>query len=253
MEIKGKYFLVTGAASGLGLATAKRLLAGGAHVLLSDVSADIGRTLETLGPNAKGLQGDVRSEVDMERAIEAASGDAGLHGVIHCAGVAETEFLLDAEGNPASLVNYQRIIDINLVGTFNVLRLAAARMRNNPVFGSDNERGVIVTVASVCAFDGGAGQVGYGASKAGVVGMTLPAARELGNHGIRVVTVAPGPFATAMLADKPSDRLQASAQATPFPRRLGQAEDFALLAEQIIVNVMLNGETIRLDGGIRLR
>jgi NAD(P)-dependent dehydrogenase (short-subunit alcohol dehydrogenase family) len=253
MDIHDKYFLVTGAASGLGLATAKRLLAAGAHVLLSDAHPNIGQMAEALGPNAKGLQGDVRSETDMRQAIDAAAGIDGLHGVIHCAGIAETEFLLDADGIPANLANYQRIIDINLVGTFNVLRLAAARMRSNPVFGADNERGVIVTVASVCAFDAGAGQVGYGASKAGVVGMTLPAARELGNHGIRVVSVAPGPFATAMLAGKPSDRLEASAQATPFPRRLGQAEDFASLAEQIIINVMLNGETIRLDGGIRLR
>jgi NAD(P)-dependent dehydrogenase (short-subunit alcohol dehydrogenase family) len=253
MNIAGNNFLVTGAASGMGLATAQRLLAAGANVALVDLDPTLNRTVQGLGDKAIAFQGNVSSESDMRKAVELAARGGGLHGVVHCAGVADTDRILDSDGQPADLDRYRRVLDINLVGTFNVLRLAAAAMRQNCPQGDDGERGIIINVSSICAYDGGAGTCGYAASKAGVVGMTLPAARELGDYGIRVMSVAPGTFATAMLADKPADRVQASAQATPFPRRLGRAEDFAVLAEQIIVNVMFNGEDIRLDGGLRLR
>lgn len=253
MQIAGRNFLVTGAASGMGLATAERLLAAGANVTLVDQNPTLSQTVEGLGDKALAFTGNVSSESDMRTAVEMAARGGELHGVVHCAGVADLDRLLDDDGQPASLDRYRRVLDINLVGTFNVMRLAAAVMRKNLPQGNDGERGVIINVSSICAYEGTVGTCGYAASKAGVIGMTLPAARELGDHGIRVMSIAPGTFGTPMLADKVADRVQASAQATPFPRRLGQAEDFALLAEQIIVNVMFNGEDIRLDGGLRLR
>ena len=253
MEINNNYFLVTGAGSGLGFATAQRLLEAGANVVMTDRNSDIRRIAEQLGERAVGLQGDVASENDMQKAVALATGPNGLHGVVHCAGIAYTENILGSDGKPAGLDNYRNVLETNLVGTFNVIRLAAAAMHDNHPDEANGERGVIITVSSICAFDGGAGTCAYAASKAGVAAMVLPAARELGAHGIRLMSVAPGPFGTAMLADKPVERVQASVQIAAFPKRLGNAAEFASLVEHIIRNVMLNAETIRLDGGVRLR
>jgi NAD(P)-dependent dehydrogenase (short-subunit alcohol dehydrogenase family) len=180
------------------------------------------------------------------------SGGRGLAGVVHCAGVVSVAKLVDREGNPADLDAYARTININLVGTFNVMRLAAAAMAKNAP-GEEGERGVIINTASIAAMDGQVGQCAYSASKAGVVGMSLPAARELSRHGVRVMAIAPGVFETPMMSEIPDEAAQALAAAVPFPKRLGRPEEFARLAEQIITNVMLNGEVIRLDGGIRMQ
>ncbi|MBV7477638.1 SDR family NAD(P)-dependent oxidoreductase [Pseudomonas sp. PDM31] len=253
MQIAGRNFLVTGAASGMGLATAQTLLAAGANVTLVDQNPTLNQIVEGLGARALAFKADVSSESDMRAAVDLAAQGGELHGVVHCAGIADLDRLVDDDGQPASLDRYRRVLDINLVGTFNVMRLAAALMRKNLPQGADGERGVIINVSSIAAYDGTVGTCGYAASKGGVIAMTLPAARELGDYGIRVMSIAPGTFGTPMLAGMVADRVQASAQATPFPRRLGQAEDFALLAEQVIVNVMFNGADIRLDGGLRLR
>lgn len=253
MDIKNNNFLVTGAASGLGFATAKRLITAGARVVMSDANASVTARADELGPQAVAHCGDVTRGEDVQQAIDLAVSLGGLHGLVHCAGVAWVEPLLDAEGNPVGIEHFQRVFDINLMGTVNVMRLAAAVMRKNVPFGPESERGVILTVSSITAFDGGASQCAYGASKAAVAGLTLPASRELGQYGIRVMCVAPGPAETPMLANAPRERLDAARAMTPFPHRLVQADDFARLAEQILENVMLNGEVIRLDGGIRLR
>ncbi|WP_355662135.1 SDR family NAD(P)-dependent oxidoreductase [Halomonas salifodinae] len=255
MQIQDQTFLITGAASGLGAATAERLVAAGGRVLLSDLSDKVESQAEALGASARALRGDVTSAADMQAAIDAAielSEGRGLAGVIHCAGVVSVAKLVDREGNPADLDAYARTIQINLVGSFNVMRLAAAAMtRNAP--GEDGERGVIINTASIAAFDGQVGQCAYSASKAGVVGMSLPAARELSRHGIRVMAIAPGVFETPMMSDIPEDAVAALSAAVPFPKRLGKPDEFARLAEQIITNTMLNGEVIRLDGGIRMQ
>ncbi|QJQ94912.1 MULTISPECIES: SDR family NAD(P)-dependent oxidoreductase [Halomonadaceae] len=252
MQLQDNTFLITGAASGLGAATAERLIAGGARVMLSDLSDKIEALAERLGAGAVAVRGDVTSEADMQAAMDQAVALGGFSGVVHCAGVVSVAKLLDREGNPADLVAFARTIEINLVGTFNVLRLAAAAMVANPP-GEDDERGVIVTTASVAAFDGQVGQAAYSGSKAGVVGMTLPLARELSRHGIRVMSIAPGVFETPMMGDLPEKAVAALSAAVPFPKRLGKPQEFALLAEQIIINPMLNGEVIRLDGGIRMQ
>ncbi|WP_431023727.1 SDR family NAD(P)-dependent oxidoreductase [Halomonas sp. H5] len=255
MQIQDQTFLITGAASGLGAATAERLVAAGGRVLLSDLSDRVEAQARALGEAARALCGDVTSEADMQAAIDAAielGEGRGLAGVIHCAGVVSVAKLVDREGNPADLEAYARTIRINLVGSFNVMRLAAAAMtRNAP--GEDGERGVIINTASVAAFDGQVGQCAYSASKAGVVGMSLPAARELSRHGIRVMAIAPGVFETPMMSDIPEEAVAALSAAVPFPKRLGKPDEFARLAEQIVTNSMLNGEVIRLDGGIRMQ
>ncbi len=189
----------------------------------------------------------------MQSAVDLAVAQGGLHGVVHCAGVVSVAKLLDRDGKPADLDAFARTVQINLVGTFNVLRLAAAAMARNEPEGEDGERGVIIDTASIAAFDGQVGQAAYSASKAGVAGMTLPLARELSRYGIRVMTIAPGVFETPMMAGIPDDAVAALASAVPFPKRLGRATEFAALAEQIVTNAMLNGETIRLDGGIRMQ
>lgn len=254
MQVKNNTFLITGAASGLGEATAERLVTSGARVVLCDLNENALRALAgRLGDGAKALPGDVTSAEDMQAAVDEAVAIGGeLHGVVHCAGVVSVAKLLDREGNPADMEAYARTVRINLVGTFNVMRLAAAAMaRNTP--GEDGERGVIVTTASIAAFDGQVGQAAYSASKAGVVGMTLPLARELSRHGIRVMSIAPGVFETPMMGDIPEDAVASLSALVPFPKRLGRPEEFARLAEQIVTNVMLNGEVIRLDGGIRMQ
>lgn len=255
MQVKDNTFLITGAASGLGAATAERLVAAGGRVVLCDLSDAVETHARQLGDDARALRGDITSGEDIQAAIDAAldlSEGCGLAGVIHCAGVVSVAKLVDRQGNPADLEAYARTIQINLVGTFNVMRLAAAAMAGNAP-GEEGERGVIVNTASIAAFDGQVGQCAYSASKAGVVGMSLPAARELSRHGIRVMAIAPGVFETPMMADIPEEAVAALSAAVPFPKRLGRADEFARLAEQIIVNPMLNGEVIRLDGGIRMQ
>lgn len=255
MHVKDNTFLITGAASGLGAATAERLVAGGGRVVLCDLSDAVEAHAETLGEAARAVRGDVTSGDDIQAAVDAAvalSEGRGLAGVVHCAGVVSVGKLVDREGNPADLEAYQRTLQINLVGTFNVMRLAAAAMAKN-VPGEDGERGVIINTASIAAFDGQVGQCAYSASKAGVVGMSLPAARELSRHGVRVMAIAPGVFETPMMSEIPDEAAQALAAAVPFPKRLGKPAEFARLAEQIVTNPMLNGEVIRLDGGIRMQ
>ncbi|WP_249977231.1 SDR family NAD(P)-dependent oxidoreductase [Vreelandella olivaria] len=255
MQVKDRTFLITGAASGLGAATAERLIAAGACVVLCDLSDGMNTQADQLGERANACMADITSSEQMQQAIDVAvkmGGDSGLSGVIHCAGVVSVAKLVDREGRPADLESYARTININLVGTFNVMRLAAAAMaKNTPE--SSGERGVIINTASIAAFDGQVGQCAYSASKAGVVGMSLPAARELSRHAIRVMAIAPGVFETPMMSEIPDEAAQALAAAVPYPKRLGKPDEFAQLAEQIIINPMLNGEVIRLDGGIRMQ
>ncbi|BCA91438.1 MULTISPECIES: SDR family NAD(P)-dependent oxidoreductase [Halomonadaceae] len=255
MQVKDRTFLITGAASGLGAATAERLVNAGANIVLCDMSDRVLNLAEQLGAQAKACVADITSAADVQQAVNTAvalGGESGLSGVVHCAGVVSVAKLVDREGNPADLDSYARTVNINLVGTFNVMRLAAAAMAKNPP-GDSGERGVIINTASIAAFDGQVGQCAYSASKAGVVGMSLPAARELSRHAIRVMAIAPGVFETPMMSEIPDEAAQALAAAVPFPKRLGKPEEFALLAEQIITNSMLNGEVIRLDGGIRMQ
>ncbi|MGC3874251.1 SDR family NAD(P)-dependent oxidoreductase [Halomonas sp. GXIMD04776] len=253
MQLQDRNFLITGAASGLGAATAERLVAGGAKVVLCDLSDTVEAIASRLGDSAIACQGDITSPEDMQTAVDHALNLGGLHGVVHCAGVVSVAKLLDREGNPADLDAFAKTIHINLVGTFNVLRLAAAAMARNSPEGDDGERGVIIDTASIAAFDGQVGQAAYSASKAGVAGMTLPLARELSRQGIRVMTIAPGVFETPMMSGIPEDAVAALSAAVPFPKRLGKAAEYAALAEQIVTNTMLNGEVIRLDGGIRMQ
>ncbi|HSP57279.1 MAG TPA: SDR family NAD(P)-dependent oxidoreductase, partial [Halomonas sp.] len=205
MQVKNHTFLITGAASGLGAATAERLIAAGGRVVLCDLDAAVEAQARRLGDAATAIRADVTSGEDVQAAIDAAMALAdgrGLAGVVHCAGVVSVAKLVDREGNPADLDAYARTVQINLVGTFNVMRLAAAAMAGNAP-GEDGERGVIINTASVAAFDGQVGQCAYSASKAGVVGMSLPAARELSRHGVRVMAIAPGVFETPMMQDIP--------------------------------------------------
>ncbi|WP_081138404.1 SDR family NAD(P)-dependent oxidoreductase [Halomonas sp. BC2] len=255
MQVKDRTFLITGAASGLGAATAARLVKAGGKVVLCDMSDRVADLAEQWGAQAHACIADITSADDMQEAVNKAvalGGESGLSGVVHCAGVVSVAKLVDRQGNPADLESYARTIQINLVGTFNVMRLAAATMASNPP-DEGGERGVIINTASIAAFDGQVGQCAYSASKAGVVGMSLPAARELSRHAIRVMAIAPGVFETPMMSEIPDEAAQALAAAVPFPKRLGKPDEFALLAEQIITNPMLNGEVIRLDGGIRMQ
>ena len=250
MELNGRVSLVTGGASGLGLATARRLLAGGASVVIADRASSAGADVAAeLGPKARFAATDVRDETQVQAAVDAASELGGLDIVVNCAGVANAKRVVGKEG-AFPLADFQRVIDINLVGTFNVIRLAAERMIASPVDGE--ERGVIVTTASVAAFDGQIGQAAYSASKAGVAGMTLPIARDLAQHRIRVVSIAPGLFHTPMFDSLPPDAIASLGSQTPHPARLGRPEEYAALVQHIVENAMLNGETIRLDGAIRM-
>jgi NAD(P)-dependent dehydrogenase (short-subunit alcohol dehydrogenase family) len=253
MHIQDKVFLITGGGSGLGAATAKTLVEAGARVLLADVNAEAGaaRVAELGEGRARFVRTDVTSEADGRAAVEAALESFGaLHGLANCAGVAPAEKVLGRNG-PHGLDSFARAININLVGSFNMLRLAAEAMaRNEPDAGG--ERGVIVNTASVAAFDGQIGQAAYAASKAGVVGMTLPIARELARHGIRVMTIAPGIFETPMMAGMPQEVRDSLGASVPFPPRLGRPDEFAALVRHIVENSMLNGEVIRLDGAIRM-
>jgi NAD(P)-dependent dehydrogenase (short-subunit alcohol dehydrogenase family) len=249
VEAQGRTFLVTGGGSGLGAATARELAGAGGSIVLADVDTEHGEEVaRELGGTARFVETDVTDEAAVAAALDAAAGE--LHGVVNCAGIGWAERVVGREG-PHDLERFARVIQVNLIGTFNVIRLAAARMTQNEPTGS-GERGVIVNTASVAAFDGQIGQVAYSASKAGVHGITLPIARELGRFGIRVCTIAPGIFDTPMMA-RASDEVRESLHAqVPWPPRFGQPEEYAALVRHIVENEMLNGETIRLDGGIRM-
>jgi NAD(P)-dependent dehydrogenase (short-subunit alcohol dehydrogenase family) len=250
MEIFGSGALVVGGASGLGEATARRLAELGAVLTIADVNAEKGQAIaDELG--AAFVAVDVRQEEQVQAAVDrAAEADGGLRIAITCAGTGWAQKTANSKG-PHPLQPFEIIIGINLIGTFNVLRLAAATMIGNEP-RADGERGVLVNTASVAAFDGQIGQVAYSASKSGVVGMTLPVARDLAQYGIRVNTIAPGLFDTQLLAALPEEARESLGKTIPFPPRLGRPAEYALLAEQIVVNPMLNGETIRLDGAIRM-
>ena len=252
MTIDGKAAMITGGASGLGAATARALAAAGGKVALVDLNAELGRSLAaTLGAAARYIQADVADARSMEAAVRGTAQAFGrLDVLVNCAGIGGASRVLGKEG-PVSLEWFTRIINVNLVGTFNASRLAAAAMaRNDP--GPDGERGVIINTASAAAFEGQIGQVAYSASKGGIVGMTLPLARDLARHGIRVVTIAPGVFDTPLLGRLPEDARSALCASVPFPQRLGQPEEYARLALHIIENPYLNGEVIRLDGALRM-
>jgi NAD(P)-dependent dehydrogenase (short-subunit alcohol dehydrogenase family) len=252
MEIQGRTFLVSGGASGLGGATSRLLAVSGANVVIADINKEKGEALaKELGANARFVEMNVTDEASVKQAVATTVSSFGaLHGAINCAGIGVAEKTVGKDG-PHSLASFKRVIEVNLIGTFNVIRLAAAQMAGqepNP----GGERGVIVNTASIAAFDGQIGQAAYSASKGGIVGMTLPIARDLARSGIRVVTIAPGIFDTPLLGALPEEvRLALGAQ-VPFPPRLGQPAEFAALAKHIIENAMLNGEVIRLDGALRM-
>lgn len=251
MKIADKVFVVTGAASGLGAATARMFVERGARVVLADLNPAGASVAAELGERAVFQATDVTREDDGQRAVAAAQEKfGGLHGLVNCAGVAPSERVLGRNG-PHALETFTRAITINLIGSFNMLRLAAAAMSNNEPL-ADGERGVIINTASVAAYEGQIGQVAYAASKAGVVGMTLPAARELARIGVRVMTIAPGIFMTPMMSGFSPAVQESLAQSVPFPARLGQPEEFAQLVACICELSMLNGETIRLDGALRM-
>jgi NAD(P)-dependent dehydrogenase (short-subunit alcohol dehydrogenase family) len=252
MQVADHTFLVSGGSSGLGAACVRTLASAGGRVLIADVNQAGGESLAgELGGRARFVRTDVTDEVSVQNAVATAlSAFGGLHGAVLCAGIGLAERLLGKTG-PHSLAAFTKVINVNLIGTFNVIRLAAAAMSQGaPTAGG--ERGVIVTTASVAAFDGQIGQVAYSASKGGVVAMTLPIARELARFGIRVMTIAPGIFDTPLLAGLPEPARQSLAQQVPFPPRLGRPDEYAALVRHIIENEMLNGEVIRLDGAMRM-
>jgi NAD(P)-dependent dehydrogenase (short-subunit alcohol dehydrogenase family) len=252
MQIEGAAAVVTGGASGLGEATVRRLHARGAKVVIADRDEARGSALAAeLGEAVRFAKTDVTSELEVQAAVELAQSLAELRIAVSCAGIGWAQRTVNKEGIPHDLQFFTSVIGVNLIGTFNVLRLAAAAMsKNQPL--ADAERGVIVNTASIAAFDGQVGQIAYAASKAGVVGMTLPAARDLAKSGIRVLTIAPGTFQTPMLALLPEEQRQALAANIPFPTRLGEPDDFARLAIAMVENPYLNGETVRLDGALRM-
>ena len=252
MEIRDRVVLVTGAGSGLGGAVARMVVEGGGKVVLLDVNAEAGAALAAeLGTAALFHRTDVTSDAEGQAAIAAALGNFGrVDALVNCAGIAPGERIVGRDG-PHALDSFARTISINLIGTFNMLRLAATAMVGNDP-GPDGERGVIVNTASIAGIEGQIGQAAYAASKGGVIALTLPAARELARSGIRVLTIAPGIFATPMMAGLPQDVQDSLGAAVPFPSRLGQAAEYAALVRHIFENRMLNGEVIRLDGALRM-
>lgn len=250
METKDIVAVVTGGASGLGRSTAERLVAGGAKVVIADLAPNGDETAAEIGGGTRFVQADVTNTDQMNAVFDAAEAMGTLRAVVHCAGRGGPIRVVDRDGNPGSLEVYETVVRINLIGSFNVLRLAAARMaKNEPI---DGERGVVILTASVAAFEGQIGQIPYASAKAGIVGMTIVAARDLASHQIRVCTIAPGTFDTPILQRVKPEVREGLAAAIPHPRRLGRPNEFAMLAQQIIENPMLNGETIRLDGAIRM-
>ncbi|HTO44116.1 MAG TPA: 3-hydroxyacyl-CoA dehydrogenase [Burkholderiales bacterium] len=252
MKINGSTFIVTGGSSGLGAATVETLLAEGGKAVIADVNRAAGEGLaQRLGKQACFIETDVTREDHAQAAVRLALETfGGLHGLINCAGIGLGEKTIGKEG-PHALATFARVININLIGTFNMIRVAADAMSKQQP-NAAGERGVIVNTASVAAFDGQVGQPAYSASKAGVVGMTLPIARDLARSGIRVMTIAPGIFETPMLKGLPQDVQDSLGKQVPFPSRLGRPPEYAALVKHIVENEMLNGETIRLDGAIRM-
>ena len=247
MLIEGTTALVTGGASGLGLATAEAFAAKGARIVVLDLPASKGEEVaQRLGNGSTFVAGDVTSEEDVQRAVDAAD---NLRILVNCAGIGPAARIVGREG-PHPLDRFRKVVDVNLVGTFNAPRLAAQRMSEAELAG--DERGVIVNTASVAAYEGQVGQIAYAASKGGIVGLTLPAARDLAASGIRVCTIAPGTFDTPLLAGLPEKAREVLGSAVPFPSRLGRPAEYAALAAHILANEMLNGEVIRLDGALRM-
>jgi NAD(P)-dependent dehydrogenase (short-subunit alcohol dehydrogenase family) len=252
MKIQNKTFIVTGGASGLGFATAQMIIENGGNAVLLDINSDMGEKAESkLGVNSRFVKADVSDEENVKNAISIAINAFGcLNGAINCAGIGPAERVVGRNGSH-SLASFSKTITINLIGSFNVIRLVAEVLQNNEP-SEDGERGILISTASVAAFDGQIGQAAYSASKGGIIAMTLPIARELARMGIRVMTIAPGLFETPLLAGLPEDARISLGQQVPFPSRLGQPLEYAHLAKHIIENVMLNGEVIRLDGAIRM-
>ena len=251
MQIRDNVFLVTGGGSGLGAATAKMLAAEGGRVVIADVNDAGDWVAKQLGAGARFVKADVTEEASMQSAVDlCVSAFGAIHGLVNCAGVAPGERVVGRNG-PHALASFERAVRINLIGTFNAIRLAAARMSAQPAF-PNGERGVIVNTSSVASFEGQIGQAAYSASKAGVNGMTLPIARELAKFGIRVMTIAPGIFDTPMLQGMSEEVRASLGGQVPFPPRLGRPDEYAALVRAILENEVLNGEVIRLDGAIRM-
>lgn len=253
MKLENNVFLITGGASGLGAATAEYIVKKGARVVLADLNVEAGGAMvEKLGAaNALFSRCDITSAADVQAAIAAAESLGTLAGVVNCAGVAAVQKVLDRDLVPADLDGFAKVVNINLVGSYNVARLAAAAMAKQEAT-ADGERGVIINTASIAAFDGQIGQASYSASKGGVVGMMLPLAREFARHGIRVLTVAPGVFNTPMMQTVPEPARLQLEQSVPFPKRLGKPTEYGALIAHMIENTYLNGEVVRIDGGIRM-
>lgn len=252
MEINNSVFVVAGGASGLGASTVRMLAAAGAKVVIADIGVEAGEKLASeLGGNVRFVRTDVTDAESAQGAIDTAVNTFGaLHGLVNCAGIAPGEKVIGKNG-PHKLESFARAININLIGVFNMIRLAAEAMsRNTP--NSEGERGVLISTASVAAYEGQIGQAAYSASKAGIVGMTLPIARELASVGIRVMAIAPGIFETPMLKGMSQEVQDSLGRSVPFPSRLGRPSEYAQLVKHICENAMLNGETIRLDGAIRM-
>lgn len=253
MRLDGNTFFITGGASGLGKETAKHFVSLGANVVLADMNAKKGKATEAeLGSQAMFVKCNVTDEENVKAAVAASVERFGaLHGCFNCAGTGPPRRVLSKSGKVHPLGHFKKVIDINLVGTFNVLRLVCGAMSKNEP-NENGERGVIVNVASVAAFDGQIGQAAYSASKSGVCGMTLPIARDLGRWGMRICTICPGIFATPMTNIMPKQMKQSLESNITFPKRFGRSEEFASLVQQITENSYLNGEVIRLDGGVRM-
>jgi NAD(P)-dependent dehydrogenase (short-subunit alcohol dehydrogenase family) len=252
MQIEDSVFIVTGGASGLGAGTVRNLARLGGKVVVADLNEVAGQALiKELGPSLRFVRADVTAEADAKAAVAAAVEAFGaVHGLVNCAGIATGEKVLGKEG-PHALASFARCLNINVVGSFNFIRLAAEQMARQPA-NEAGERGVLINTASIAAFDGQIGQAAYAASKGAVVGMTLPIARELARSGIRCVTIAPGLFETPMMAGLPQEVQDSLGRSVPFPPRLGRATEYAALVQHIVENTMLNGETIRLDGALRM-
>lgn len=252
MQIQGKVFLVSGGASGLGAATAQMLIEAGASVMLVDLNGDaVQAQAQALGSNARASVADVTQEAAAQSAVDSAVREFGqLHGLVNCAGIVGAEKILGKDG-PHGLDSFSRVINVNLIGSFNLLRLAAAVIAESTA-DEGGERGIIINTASVAAYDGQIGQAAYAASKGAIVSLTLPAARELARFGIRVMTIAPGIFETPMMAGMTPQVRESLSAGVPFPPRLGKPQEYAALVRHIIENSMLNGEVIRLDGAMRM-
>ncbi|MCH8503981.1 MAG: SDR family NAD(P)-dependent oxidoreductase [Ectothiorhodospiraceae bacterium] len=252
MKIANISAVITGGASGLGLATARHLITEGAHVTICDLNEDAGQSaVAALGEKAAFVKADVTDTAQMEAVFDEAEKHGPLRAVVHCAGRGAAVRVVDKNGEPGSLEAFEDVVRLNVIGSFNVLRLGAARMAKHEPF-ENGERGVCILTASVAAYEGQIGQIPYASGKAGIVGMTLVAARDLASRGIRVCTIAPGLFDTPLLARLPENIKASLGASVPFPARLGYPEEYAQLAASIVENPMLNGETIRLDGAIRM-